>query len=102
LPTQIYLFTEFVTSCLFKTLGNCWQCIAEVPVHFGCDDNFAVAVDKSDISLMELIGPCPEAAVFHSACVLAEQVSNIDATLLCYFLFWKCTGFLDFPNFLHY
>jgi len=31
---------------------------------------------------MEILGPCPEAAVFHSACVLAEQVSTIDNVTL--------------------
>ena len=43
---------------------------------------------------MEILGPCPEAAVFHSACVLAEQVRHtVAASLLCYaslfFLFLK-------------
>jgi len=34
---------------------------------------------------MEILGPCPEAAVFHSACVLAEQVRHtVAASLLCY------------------
>jgi len=30
---------------------------------------------------MELFGPCPESAVFHSACVLAEQVCTIDVAV---------------------
>jgi len=30
---------------------------------------------------MDIIGPCPEAAVFHSACLLAEEVSTIGITI---------------------
>jgi len=37
---------------------------------------------KSEISAMEVVGPCPEAAVFHSACILAEQVCAADVALL--------------------
>ena len=46
-------------------------------------------VDKSEISTMEVFGPCPEGAVFHSACVLAQQVSTI---VVEYVLRLHCLG----------
>jgi len=43
---------------------------------------------------MELIGLCPETAVFHSACLLAEQVSAVDSTVLI----WKVCFILTMSN----
>jgi len=38
---------------------------------------------KSEKATMEILGRCPEAAVFHSTCLLAEQVSAVNIAVLC-------------------